>query len=37
VLLTPQILNDDDNSNFGYRYTPLPETQQLLQRQGVQP
>jgi len=37
VLLTPQILNDDDNSNFGYRYTPMPETQQLLQRQGVQP
>jgi type IV pilus assembly protein PilQ len=37
VLLTPQILNDDDTSNFGYRYTPMPETQQLLQRQGVQP
>jgi type IV pilus assembly protein PilQ len=36
VLLTPQILNDDDGSSFGYRYTPLPETQQLLQRQGVQ-
>jgi type IV pilus assembly protein PilQ len=37
VLLTPQILNDDDTSNFGYRYTPLPETQELLQRRGVQP
>ncbi len=37
VLLTPQILNDDDNSNFGYRYTPMPETQQLLQHRGVQP
>jgi type IV pilus assembly protein PilQ len=37
VLLTPQILNDDDNSNFGYRYSPLPETQELLQRRGVQP
>jgi type IV pilus assembly protein PilQ len=36
VLLTPQVLNDDDTSNFGYRYSPLPETQQLLQRQGVQ-
>lgn len=37
VLVTPQILNDDDTSNFGYRYTPLPETQELLQRRGVQP
>jgi type IV pilus assembly protein PilQ len=36
VLLTPQVLNDDDTSQFGYRYTPMPETQQLLQRQGVQ-
>jgi type IV pilus assembly protein PilQ len=36
VLVTPQVLNDDDTSNFGYRYTPFPETQQLLQRQGVQ-
>jgi type IV pilus assembly protein PilQ len=37
VLLTPQILNDDENSNFGYRYSPMPETQELLQRRGVQP
>jgi type IV pilus assembly protein PilQ len=36
VLITPQILNDDDNSSFGYHYSPFPETQQLLQRQGVQ-
>jgi type IV pilus assembly protein PilQ len=36
VLVTPQVLNDDDTSQFGYRYSPMPETQQLLQRQGVQ-
>jgi type IV pilus assembly protein PilQ len=37
VVVTPQILSDDDTSSFGYRYTPLPETQELLQRRGVQP
>jgi type IV pilus assembly protein PilQ len=36
ILLTPQVLNDDENSDFGYRYNPMPETQELLQRQGVQ-
>ncbi|MBI4779883.1 MAG: AMIN domain-containing protein [Oscillatoriophycideae cyanobacterium NC_groundwater_1537_Pr4_S-0.65um_50_18] len=32
VVLTPQILDDSDNSAFGYRYTPSSEAQQLLQR-----
>jgi type IV pilus assembly protein PilQ len=32
VVLTPQILDDSDNSSFGYRYTPSSEAQQLLQR-----
>lgn len=36
VLLTPQIINDSDLSNFGYSYTPGREAQELLQRQGVQ-
>ncbi|MBD2462745.1 AMIN domain-containing protein [Oscillatoria sp. FACHB-1407] len=36
VLLTPQVINDSDLSNFGYSYTPGREAQQLLQRQGVQ-
>jgi type IV pilus assembly protein PilQ len=36
VLLTPQILDDSDLSTFGYSYTPSQDTQQLLQRQGVQ-
>ncbi|MDX2214696.1 MAG: AMIN domain-containing protein [Oculatellaceae cyanobacterium bins.114] len=36
VLLTPQVINDSDLSNFGYSYTPGREAQELLQRQGVQ-
>lgn len=36
VLLTPRVLDDSDFSTFGYRYTPSPEAQELLQRQGVQ-
>jgi type IV pilus assembly protein PilQ len=34
ILLTPQILNDSDASNFGYSYTPGREAQQFLQRRG---
>jgi type IV pilus assembly protein PilQ len=34
ILLTPQILNDSDTSNFGYSYTPGREAQQFLQRRG---
>lgn len=30
VLVTPQILGDNDQSTFGYQYTPSPETQKLL-------
>lgn len=32
IVLTPQILDDSDQSVFGYRYTPGRETQQLLDR-----
>lgn len=35
VLLTPQILDDSDASNFGYRYVPGRDAQEILQRQGV--
>jgi type IV pilus assembly protein PilQ len=35
VLVTPQVLEDSDFSDFGYRYTPGPEAQQLLQQRGV--
>lgn len=36
VLLTPHILDDSDTSTFGYRYAPLPETQEYIQERGVQ-
>lgn len=32
VVLTPQILDDSDQSVFGYRYIPGSEAQELLQR-----
>lgn len=31
VILTPQILDDSDESTFGYSYTPQRETQQFLE------
>ena len=38
VLLTPQILDDSDRSNFGYQNSISPDARQLLQRsQPVQP
>jgi type IV pilus assembly protein PilQ len=35
VLVTPQILDDSDLSDFGYRYSPGSDVQEILQRQGV--
>ena len=38
VLLTPQILDDSDRSNFGYQNNISPDARQMLQRsQPVQP
>ena len=38
LLLTPQILDDSDRSNFGYQNSISPDARQLLQRsQPVQP
>ncbi|MEG3924909.1 MULTISPECIES: AMIN domain-containing protein [unclassified Microcoleus] len=38
VLLTPQILDDSDRSNFGYQNSISPDARQMLQRsQPVQP
>lgn len=37
VLLTPQILDDSQNSSpQGYNYQPSPEARQMLERRGVQ-
>jgi type IV pilus assembly protein PilQ len=36
ALVTPQILDDSDFSNFGYRYAPGREVQDILRRRGVQ-
>ncbi|MGA0199531.1 MAG: type II secretion system protein GspD [Prochlorotrichaceae cyanobacterium] len=32
IVVTPQIMDDSDNSTFGYGYTPSPEVQQVLDR-----
>nr|WP_199349420.1 type IV pilus secretin family protein [Nostoc flagelliforme] len=35
VLLTPQIMDDSENSSYGYNYTPSPEVRQMLERRGL--
>jgi len=32
VLLTPEILDDTDQSTFGYSYTPSEEVREILER-----
>ncbi|MGF1490064.1 MAG: secretin N-terminal domain-containing protein [Prochloraceae cyanobacterium] len=34
VLVTPQILDDSDRSNFGYQYTPGRDVRRMLQKRG---
>jgi type IV pilus assembly protein PilQ len=35
VLLTPQVMDDSENSSYGYNYTPSPEVRQMLERRGL--
>ncbi|WP_373529399.1 AMIN domain-containing protein [Nostoc sp.] len=35
VLLTPQIMDDSENSSYGYNYTPSPDVRQILERRGL--
>nr|WP_175586962.1 type IV pilus secretin family protein [Nostoc sp. UIC 10630] len=35
VLLTPQIMDDTENSAYGYNYAPSPEVRQILERRGL--
>ncbi|MEH2124859.1 AMIN domain-containing protein [Nostoc sp.] len=35
VLLTPQIMDDSENSSYGYNYAPSPEVRQILERRGL--
>jgi type IV pilus assembly protein PilQ len=35
VLLTPQIIDDSENSSYGYNYKPTPEVRQILERRGL--
>ncbi|WP_414564064.1 MULTISPECIES: AMIN domain-containing protein [unclassified Anabaena] len=35
VLLTPQVMDDSENSAYGYNYTPSPEVRQMLERRGL--
>ncbi|MEH1845484.1 MAG: AMIN domain-containing protein [Nostoc sp.] len=35
VLLTPQIMDDSENSSYGYNYIPSPEVRQILERRGL--
>jgi type IV pilus assembly protein PilQ len=36
VLVTPRILNDSEQSTYGYGYTPGQEARQMLQQRGFQ-
>ncbi|UKO96087.1 type IV pilus secretin family protein [Nostoc sp. UHCC 0870] len=35
VLLTPQIMDDSENSAYGYNYNPSPQVRQMLERRGL--
>jgi len=35
VLLTPQIMDDSEDSSYGYNYKPSPEVRQILERRGL--
>ena len=35
VLLTPQIMDDSQNSSYGYNYKPTPEVRRMLQKRGL--
>jgi type IV pilus assembly protein PilQ len=35
VLLTPQVMDDTENSSYGYNYTPSPQVRQMLERRGL--
>ncbi|MBW4554715.1 MAG: AMIN domain-containing protein [Trichormus sp. ATA11-4-KO1] len=35
VLLTPQVMDDSENSAYGYNYSPSPEVRQMLERRGL--
>ncbi|MEA5583668.1 AMIN domain-containing protein [Nodularia harveyana UHCC-0300] len=35
VLLTPQVMDDSENSAYGYNYTPSPDVRQMLERRGL--
>ncbi|MDB9375563.1 type IV pilus secretin family protein [Nodularia sphaerocarpa] len=35
VLLTPQIMDDTENSAYGYNYSPSPEVRQMIERRGL--
>ncbi|MBU7584000.1 MAG: AMIN domain-containing protein [Nostoc sp. TH1S01] len=34
VLLTPQVMDDSENSSYGYNYTPSPEVRNVLEHRG---
>ncbi len=35
VLLTPQVMDDSQNSSYGYNYKPSPEVRRMLQKRGL--
>ncbi len=35
VLLTPQVMDDSQNSSYGYNYKPSPEVRRMLQNRGL--
>ncbi len=37
IIVTPRIMDDSQNSNFGYSYQPGPETQKVLDSNQIKP
>jgi type IV pilus assembly protein PilQ len=35
ILLTPQVMDDSQNSSYGYNYKPSPDVRQMLERRGL--
>ncbi|WP_414576122.1 AMIN domain-containing protein [Anabaena sp. CCY 9402-a] len=35
ILLTPQVMDDSENSAYGYNYSPSPQVRQMLERRGL--
>ena len=37
IIVTPRIIDDSQNANWGYTYQPGPETQKVLDSNNIKP